>query len=140
MHTGLRCISGRALITLLSFTFSANVLRADDGAFFEKQIRPVLAGTCFKCHGNEKTGGKLRVDSREALLKGGQSGPALVPGEPDTSLVLRALNHTKNVSAMPPDKKLPEAVIADFALDQRRGNLAGQRTVARLRSRPALGL
>jgi Planctomycete cytochrome C len=49
------------------------MVRANDDAFFERKIRPILAGTCFKCHGGEKTNGKLRVDTREMLLKGGRS-------------------------------------------------------------------
>jgi hypothetical protein len=83
-------------------------------AFFEARIRPVLAATCFKCHGGEKTSNALRVDRREALLKGGESGPALVPGDPDKSLLIRALRSTNDDLKMPPDKKLPDAVVADF--------------------------
>src|SRR5262249_52278324 len=52
---------------------------------FELKVRPVLANTCFPCHGGKKVGGKLRVDSRAALLRGGESGPAVVPGDPDRS-------------------------------------------------------
>ena len=91
-------------------------LRADDvdEAFFEKKIRPVLAETCFRCHGGQKTSGKLRIDSAEALSKGGESGPALVPGNPDESLLLKAIRREEGVSAMPPDKPLPREVVADF--------------------------
>lgn len=87
-------------------------LRGDD-TFFELKIRPVLAGTCFKCHGGTKTSAGLRVDSRAALLEGGDSGPALVPKAPEKSLLLAALRHQGDVK-MPPGKKLPEAVAADF--------------------------
>jgi Protein of unknown function (DUF1553)/Protein of unknown function (DUF1549)/Planctomycete cytochrome C len=83
-------------------------------AFFESRIRPVLAMTCFKCHGGQKTANDLRVDRREALLKGGESGPAIVPGHPEKSLLVRALRYTSDELKMPPEKKLPDAVIADF--------------------------
>ncbi len=89
--------------------------------FFELKIRPVLAGTCFKCHGGDKTSRGLRVDSREALLKGGAGGPAIVPGEPEKSLLVRALRHTSEELAMPPGRRLPEAVAADFATWVTRG-------------------
>jgi hypothetical protein len=85
-----------------------------DEVFFERKIRPVLAGTCFRCHGGERVAGKLRVDSRDSLLKGGASGPAIVPGAPERSLLLRALRHEDGVEAMPPGKRLDKSVVADF--------------------------
>jgi hypothetical protein len=88
--------------------------RDDTEAFFESRIRPVLATTCFKCHGGQKTSNDLRVDRREALLKGGESGPAIVPGHPEKSLLIRALRYTDDDLKMPPNKKLPDAVVADF--------------------------
>src|SRR5215212_2775439 len=57
---------------------------------FEASIRPVLFGTCADCHVLDSEGG-LRLDSREAMLKGGESGPAIVPGDPDKSLLIRVL-------------------------------------------------
>jgi cytochrome c553 len=103
---------------LTAFLLSPPMVRAGDDAFFERKIRPILADTCFKCHGGEKTNGKLRVDSRKALLNGGRSGPALVPGDPDKSLLVRALRHAKDVEPMPPppNKKLADDAVADFAL------------------------
>jgi hypothetical protein len=91
-------------------------VRADDAeTFFETKIRPVLAETCLQCHGGKKVSNGLRVDSREALLKGGERGPAIVPGDPDRSLLVQAIRHTHAEVKMPPDKKLPDAVVADFA-------------------------
>ena len=88
-------------------------LRAADDEFFEKRVRPILAGTCFRCHGGARVGGKLRVASREALLKGGETGAAFVPGQPDESLLIQAIRRQDGVAAMPPDKPLsPEAVEA----------------------------
>ena len=68
--------------------------------FFELNIRPVLAESCFDCHTDTQTSG-LRVDSREALLKGGDSGPAIVPGNPDASLLIQAIRHAANAPKMP---------------------------------------
>src|SRR5439155_23388682 len=58
--------------------------------FFEARVRPILAANCYDCHTDQRMGG-LRVDSREALLKGGRSGPAIVPGDPDKSLLIVAV-------------------------------------------------
>ena len=90
-------------------------VRSEEGeVFFETKIRPVLATTCFKCHGGKKTENNLRVDRRESLLKGGDSGPAIVPGQPDKSVLIGALRYHDDNLKMPPDKRLPDAVIADF--------------------------
>jgi hypothetical protein len=83
-------------------------------AFFEAKIRPVLIENCYKCHGPEKQKGLLRLDSKEAMLKGGGTGPVLVPGKANDSLILAALRHQDGLK-MPPSGKLSEAVIADFA-------------------------
>ena len=81
---------------------------------FETKIRPVLVVVCFKCHGGDKDSGSLRVDSREALLKGGDTAPALVPNKPAESLLLKAIRHTDDDLKMPPDKRLPDETIAAF--------------------------
>ena len=60
---------------------------------FEAKIRPILAANCYDCHTDQRMGG-LRVDSREALLKGGRTGPAIVPGDPDKSLLIAAVRQT----------------------------------------------
>ena len=85
-------------------------------AFFESRIRPVLVERCYKCHsGRTKSPkGGLRLDSREAVLRGGGNGPAIVPGKPDDSLLIKALSHEGDVAEMPPDEKLPDRVLADF--------------------------
>lgn len=93
----------------------------DVESFFETKIRPVLAAECFKCHGDKKTSHGLRVDSRDALLRGGDSGPALALGEPDRSLLVQALRHSHESVKMPPGKRLPDDVVADFAAWIRRG-------------------
>ena len=68
--------------------------------FFEARIRPVLAEHCQSCHGAEKQKADLRLDSRAFLLKGGESGPAIVPGNPESSLLLKAISHSDPDLAM----------------------------------------
>ena len=75
-------------------------------SFFELKVRPVLAGTCVKCHGEKKASGGLRLDSREAMLAGGDGGPAVVPGDPDRSPLVRAVRHADDTLKMPPNKPL----------------------------------
>ena len=84
--------------------------------FFEAKIRPVLATQCGKCHAStaEKLRGGLRLDSRETLRLGGDSGPAIVPGNPEESLLIRAIRYRDEELRMPPKAKLPDSVIADF--------------------------
>ena len=74
-------------------------------AFFEAKIRPVLVSQCYSCHSsrNNDVKGGLALDTREGLLKGGDSGPSIVVGDPDKSLLIKALQHTD--LEMPPDQK-----------------------------------
>ncbi len=91
--------------------------------FFEKKVRPILADRCFRCHSAraEKLKGGLRLDSREAALKGGDTGPAIVPGKPEASRLVEAVGY-KNVDLqMPPKGRLGDAEIADLAEWVRRG-------------------
>ena len=84
---------------------------------FETKIRPILAEHCYECHSatSKKIKGGLRADSRANLLAGGDTGPALVPGKPDQSLLYKAITHQDPDLAMPAKKpKLPDGVIADF--------------------------
>ena len=93
------------------------VAKADDAAsveWFEKKIRPVLVRHCYECHSaaSKNLGGKLRLDFRAGLLKGGESGPAVSVGKPDSSPLILALKY--DGLEMPPSGKLPDSVIADF--------------------------
>jgi hypothetical protein len=83
--------------------------------FFERKIRPVLVDKCYACHSAQAKHlqAELRLDSRPGLLRGGVSGPAVVPGNPAASLLLRAIRHEGDVH-MPPEEKLPNEVVADF--------------------------
>lgn len=83
----------------------------ESAAFFEQHIRPVFATQCVKCHGLDKQKSGLRLDSREAMLAGGDGGPAIVAGNPAESLILRAVRHQDGLE-MPPSKSLPESDIA----------------------------
>ena len=89
---------------------------ADQLEFFEKRIRPVLVDNCYQCHsqGANKSRGGLYVDTKPALLAGGDSGPAIVPGDPGASRLLKAIRYTDPDMEMPPDGKLPDYVIRDF--------------------------
>ena len=80
--------------------------------FFESKIRPVLAANCLSCHGAEKQKMSLRLDSREAMLEGGESGPAIMPGEPDSSLLIAAIAYSgDDQMPMPPKGKLKDEEI-----------------------------
>src|SRR5262245_59961039 len=88
---------------------------AEQVRFFETRIRPLLAERCFSCHGPEKQRSDLRMDSAEALHRGGSSGrPVLVAGQPDKSLLIRAVRHHVGVAKMPPKEKLPDRQVADL--------------------------
>ena len=112
-------------IPLLAILLLANYSRASaqeltpaQTDFFENHIRPILADKCYKCHSTlaEKIKGGLLLDSREALLKGGDSGKAIVPGDPEASLLIKAVRYTDPDLQMPKDKKLADDEIA--ALEQ----------------------
>ena len=96
----------------------AGWVSAADGdlEFFEKKIRPVLVERCYKCHSSSgsKPKGGLRLDRRASVFGGGDSGPAIVPGKPDASLLLKAMSWSGVVSEMPPDSKPSDSVLADF--------------------------
>jgi hypothetical protein len=108
---------------LLGFALCLGVLgsmsaaRAQDGGteFFEKKIRPVLVEHCYECHavGAKKVRGGLLLDSRDGVRKGGVSGPAIEPGDPDKSLLIQAVRYTDETK-MPRKGKLPAAIIADL--------------------------
>src|SRR6516162_3663604 len=78
--------------------------------FFEKKVRPVLTQHCYRCHSGQakKLRGGLRLDSRAAMLKGGDSGPSLVAGQPEKSKLIEAVGYKNIELQMPPRDKLPE--------------------------------
>jgi len=89
---------------------------AEETEHFEKKIRPLLVEHCYSCHSAmaTKLKGGLRVDSRPLLLTGGDTGPALVPGQPEKSKLIQAITYKDVDLQMPPSAKLPEAAINEL--------------------------
>lgn len=111
-------------------TFAADVssvaLAKEDLDFFESRVRPILSENCYKCHSHtaDKIKGGLLLDSRDAVLHGGNSGPAIAPGNPDESILIQAIRYTDEDLQMPPDDhggKLSDRQIADLTEWVRRG-------------------
>ncbi len=117
--TALWWLSG--LLVAVSSAHAADLDAQQAEIFFETRIRPTLAGTCFPCHGGKKISAGLRVDSRAALLKGGESGRALVPGDPEASLLIQAVRHKSGDLKMPPGRTLGSAEVADLTTWVRAG-------------------
>src|SRR5687768_1129198 len=96
----------------LSLQAKPNQLQTE---FFEKRIRPVLVTECYECHAGDKAKGGLRLDSRPAWEKGGDSGPAIIPKNPAKSLLLNSIKHLEPDLEMPSKRpKLSPRVIRDF--------------------------
>tara|TARA_R110000850_G_scaffold54619_5_gene130025 strand:+ start:587 stop:2905 length:2319 start_codon:yes stop_codon:yes gene_type:complete len=107
---------------ILSLIISFSAIHASEAEvssagrnFFENKIRPALETHCYECHAasSEKVGGKLLLDTREGTLTGGESGTAIVAGDPDGSLLVQALRWEHDLE-MPPETPIPEAVLLDF--------------------------
>ncbi|WP_417731467.1 DUF1553 domain-containing protein [Rosistilla oblonga] len=111
----LLCFSLSAVMDL-QFVVAQPEISAQERVFFENKIRPVLVEHCYGCHSvdADEIGGKLLLDSQAAMMKGGESGPALMPSDPENSLIIQALRYDEGASAMPPDAPLPETVVGDF--------------------------
>ena len=94
--------------SVLLFCLAVAPLRAitpQETEFFEKQIRPILAEQCYKCHGAEKQKGKLRLDSLAATLKGGENAPNVKPGDSKNSTLVHTIARLVEDEAMPPEGK-----------------------------------
>jgi hypothetical protein len=111
---GLACLGWVCVTASLSPAAEAPA-PADQIAFFEKNIRPVLVRECYSCHATSarKIRGGLRLDTRDGIRKGGDTAPAVVPGDVKKSLLVKAIRHTDAGLKMPPKKKLAADVIAD---------------------------
>src|SRR6185503_12996882 len=112
----LRLVVSSSLL-LPALLFNARGAEGDDVEFFEKRIRPVLVEYCYECHSatSEKAEGGLLLDTLQGVLKGGDTGPAIVAGDPENSLLIEAVRATDKDLQMPhKDKKLSDAQIADL--------------------------
>ena len=110
---------GRHFIVGAMFALSVSAplfAQTPDVEFFESKIRPVLVQRCYSCHNSKMAApkGDLILDTKEGLLKGGSSGPGLVPGNPAESRLLKVLSYTDPLVQMPPSGKLADAVLQDF--------------------------
>src|SRR5687768_627761 len=104
-----------AVVPAVAFSAQPASSSAEGVEFFEKKIRPVLAAQCYKCHGeSEKVKGGLRLDSRAGVLQGGETGPALVPGNPAKSLLIQAIRYADEDLQMPPKHRLTPEQVKDF--------------------------
>src|SRR5436190_20804661 len=118
-HRVLSLAAAFALLSLVPLLAAAPQSDHAGVEFFEKKIRPILVEHCYKCHGKdaEKIKGGLLLDTREGLLKGGDTGPALVAGDPEKSLLIKAVRYTDEDLSMPPRKsggRLSDQQIADL--------------------------
>lgn len=109
-----RCFSLSAVLAVLFAATAATAAPQDESAekarFFHEKIAPLLESRCFECHGAGDVEGGLRATSRAALLQGGETGPAIVPGDPDRSLMIQAVRY--ETLQMPPRDKLPDEEVA----------------------------
>jgi len=122
----------RLLLGILTLLSGVELLHADEPAtadrpafdFFEKKIRPLLVERCYECHGPEEAAAGLRLDTRAGWEKGGARGPAVVPGDPSASLLIRAVSRRDPKFAMPPNDaggKLSAEEIGDLTMWIRQG-------------------
>ena len=120
LFCGSLAVSGFLPVPALQADETANAAPDAEGVkFFETKVRPLLTERCFGCHGENKQKGNLRLDSLQAASEGGDSGAAVVPGKPDDSLLIDAVNYKS--FEMPPDGKLTEAEIETLTEWVKRG-------------------
>jgi len=133
----IRVITGPEVKTPISFAFTeqplatnefvytppvdAKGLSAEKLAFFESRIRPLLHAQCIECHGDDAQEGKLRLDSRHGWEQGGESGPAILPGKPEASLLIKAVQYADKDLKMPPENPLSAEEVSLLAEWVRQG-------------------
>lgn len=118
-----------AILVAVVCAWTAGLSAADEPTavqieFFEKRVRPILVKHCYECHGAEAPSGRLRLDTRAGWERGGEAGPAVVPGDPSASLLIRAVSYDDAKLKMPPPDaggKLADQQIADLVNWVRRG-------------------
>src|SRR6187401_1455330 len=100
---------GRALVLMAAWAFSASAAEEESAEIFSRDVRPILTAHCVECHGPTKQENGLRLDFGAAILRGGDSGPAVVAGKPAESLFVQALLGTSDSVSRMPLKKPPLA-------------------------------
>ena len=101
------------LVVIASLTCALTADSADGTEFFETRIRPLLIERCYECHSAErKVKGGLRLDTRDGWETGGDTGPAIVPGDPEKSLLVTAVRYVDPEFQMPPKHRLAPAEVA----------------------------
>ncbi len=115
--TFLRVLPSGSAVLLLAIVSAAHGEEQKKAEFFEKRVRPILVSECYSCHSSQtaEPKGSLRVDLREHLLKGGDFGPAIIPGKSAESLLIQAVKYQDVGLTMPPKKRLTEQQIADLS-------------------------
>ena len=111
----LACLPALAALVLpmIACAGEADPLTPGQIAFFEQRIRPLLIERCYSCHSDaKKVNGGLRLDSRRGLIEGGDSGPAVSPGKPEESLLIKAVRYQDSNLQMPPEGRLAMAELA----------------------------
>ncbi|TSA35531.1 MAG: DUF1549 domain-containing protein, partial [Opitutales bacterium] len=104
-----------AIIAFVSASLPAAPLKPEDIEFFESKIRPVLVAECYECHDAKKQKGDLRLDYRDGLLKGGEEGAAIVPGDAKKSILIQSMDYSHETLQMPKKRpKLDAKIVADF--------------------------
>ena len=98
------------LITFFAGVLCAAPITSEQLQFFESKVRPLLADNCYNCHSNkaEKLKGGLYLDHGTTVLSGGDSGPSVIAGDPDKSLLIEAVRYEDPDTQMPPKKKLSD--------------------------------
>ncbi|MBM83461.1 MAG: hypothetical protein CMJ78_23120, partial [Planctomycetaceae bacterium] len=109
-------------VAVVCLSISSAAYAESDDDFFEARVRPLLVKHCLKCHSAKKQEGSLRLDSRDAWLRGGERGKVIVAGKPNDSLLIQAIRHDDPDLKMPPNgKKLSAAEIAILEAWVKRG-------------------
>jgi hypothetical protein len=132
-------ILATAVLLLAPSRVSAAAPAAADLEFFEKRIRPLLIKHCHECHAGEKIEAGLRLDSSVGWLRGGDNGPAIVPGKPDESLLIQAIRYGGDFE-MPPSGKLPGEAIKLFEQWVARGAPAPKTNDERIKRTPSIDI
>src|SRR5688572_20195963 len=105
----------RAFVSLMAVASAGAAVPPEHVEFFEKKVRPVLVEQCYKCHGPEKQKADLRLDSREGLMKGADTGPVVVPGDPSKSSLIKSIRHQGDAPMPEKAPKMPEDQIEALA-------------------------